>query len=99
LVTTRFTSSSASTPRLSTRSRSWPSKQTRATGRCPSIIHAIIFELLDQAHRELYIPDAAHVGVGGFSYDAPEISLRAVQRMIRSALQLAGYDFGSQAAP
>ncbi|MGH3191699.1 MAG: hypothetical protein ACRDPY_28640 [Streptosporangiaceae bacterium] len=65
----------------------------------PSIIHAIIFELLDQAHRELYIPDAGHVGVGGFSYDAPEISLRAVRRMVRSALHLTGYDFGSEAVP
>ena len=65
----------------------------------PSIIHAIIFELLDQAHRELYIPDAGHVGVGGFSYDAPEISLRGVRRMVRSALHVAGYDFGSEAVP
>lgn len=65
----------------------------------PSIIHAIIFELLDQAQRELYTPDAGHVGVGGFSYDAPEISLRAVRRMLRTALHLAGFDFGSQAVP
>ena len=65
----------------------------------PSIIHAIIFELLDQAHRELYIPDAGHIGVGGFSYDAPEISWRAVRRMVRSALHVAGYDFGSEAVP
>jgi hypothetical protein len=65
----------------------------------PSIIHAIILELLEQAHRELYIPDAGHVGVGGFSYDAPEIALRAVRRMLRTALHLAGYDFGSQAVP
>jgi hypothetical protein len=64
-----------------------------------SIIHAIIFELLEQAHRELCIPDAGHVGVGGFSYDAPEIALRAVRRMLRTALHLAGYDFGSQAVP
>ena len=53
-------------------------------------INAIIFELLDQAHRELYTPDAGHVGVGGFSYDAPEISLRAIRRMLRTALHLAG---------
>ena len=64
-----------------------------------SIVHAIIFELLEQAHRELYIPDAGHVGVGGFSYDAPEIALRAVRRMLRTALHLAGYDFASQAVP
>jgi len=65
----------------------------------PSIIHAIIFELLEQAHREIYLPDAGHVGVGGFTYDAPETSLQAVRRMLRSALHLAGYDFGSQAVP
>jgi len=64
-----------------------------------SVIHAIIFELLEQAQRELHIPDAGHVGVGGFSYDAPEISARAVRRMIRTALHVAGYDFGSQAVP
>lgn len=65
----------------------------------PTIVHAIIFELLEQAHRELYIPDAGHVGVGGFSYDAPEIALRAVRGMLRTALHLAEYDFGSQAVP
>lgn len=65
----------------------------------PDIIHAIIFELLEQVHRELYIPDAGHVGVGGFSYDAPEISLLAVRRMLRTALHLAGHQFGSEAVP
>jgi hypothetical protein len=65
----------------------------------PTIIHAIIFELLEQAHRELYVPDAGHVGIGGFSYDGPEIALRAVRRMLRTALHLAGHDFGSLAVP
>lgn len=62
----------------------------------PSIIDAIILELLDDRRWELHIPNAGHVGVGRFDYDAPDILLRAVRRMVGTTLRIAGHYYGSQ---
>ena len=77
-------------PRLET-ANGWEGPAT------PSIIDAIILELLDQAYRELYLPDAGHTP-GGIGYGSPEIWQRALQRMLRTAIDLAGHAGGSEAA-
>ncbi|MDT0468343.1 DNA integrity scanning protein DisA nucleotide-binding domain protein [Streptomyces gibsoniae] len=63
----------------------------------PSIVEAIILELLDQAHRELYLPGAGHIP-GGIGYGLPEIWQRALQRMLRTAIDLAGHAGGAETA-
>nr|WP_133260087.1 hypothetical protein [Streptacidiphilus pinicola] len=59
-----------------------------------SIIEAILFALLEQAQRDLYMPNPSGAGpsdLGRLPYDTPEISVYAISTMVRAALVRAGH--------
>lgn len=61
----------------------------------PSLVHAVVYDILGRAARALYLPDAG-VGVGVLGAETPEIIRSATATVVRSALLCAGYWFGSE---
>lgn len=61
----------------------------------PSIIHGIIYSLLEFAQHELHIPKAGHLGVGRLERGAPEVWQQAINQMLRTVLARAGHRFNS----